>query len=70
MWDLLYVSGKGEARAAMEAADSATVVKAAKQSKALVKERTSAMGVGIWAYRHGAYFPVLFLRWYMLRGEV
>ncbi len=46
MWDLLDVSGKGEARAAMEEADLATRVKGNKHNKVLVKERTTTMGLG------------------------
>ncbi len=56
MWDLLDVSGKGEAPAAMEAAALAARVKGAKQSQTVVKERAAVMDLGengYMAYRLG-----------------
>ena len=52
------MSGKGEARAAMEAAVLAVCVTGNDHIKAVVKERVTDMGVGMFVYRQGAYFPV------------
>ena len=56
------MSDKGEARAAMEAEVLAACVTDNEhnnvRNKTVVKERAAVMGVGMFAYRQGAYCPV------------